>query len=133
ASRDYALQLVGGEGQNVADLGGARGEHHETIETEGNSGRRWQSLAEGSDQLVVDRRDRLTARGAHALILDEALALLDRIDQLVERVRELDASDVGLEAQRRFRVVVTASRERGERNRPVLDEHRVIERGDRRL
>src|SRR5262245_24813677 len=85
-ARAAGSELVGREGEDLIDRGGAGGEHDEAIEAERDPGRRGEALGEGREQALVEGVAGPAARGAEPEIVGEAGALLDGIGELVEGV-----------------------------------------------
>ena len=71
-------------------------EHDQPVESQGDPGG-GRHAGQRGQQRLVDRVDRLAARGADARLFLEAAALLDRVGQLAERVGQLEAAGVELE------------------------------------
>jgi hypothetical protein len=88
------------EGLDCRDTGRPGGEGQEAIEADGVARARGHALLQRGEEAVVTRIGHEPGRGAARALLLEAAALLDRVDELAEPVRELDAAEVELEALR---------------------------------
>src|ERR1043165_1752786 len=110
--------------QHLLDALRARCKHHQPVEAERDAGCR-RHLREPREEILIQR----IALAVHALFFRhfalEAAPLLGGIGELAERVRDLDAADIELEALGNARIVRRRARERRLGHRTFVEHGRA--------
>ena len=129
AGRDDSAQaLTHQRKQNhVANRRAVGQHHHQPVDADPFPTRRRQPVLEGTDVVLVHAvRFFVPARALPKLLL-EPPALLDRIVELAEGVRDFEAADIELEPFDGVGIVLPLLRERRDLGRKVVDEYRLDE------
>ena len=116
------------EQDDITDRRAVGQHHHQPIDPDALSARRRQPVFQRADVVLVHRVRFLIALRALGELRLEAAALLHRIGQLAERIRQLEAADIQLEALHRIRIVLALLRQRRDLGREVVDERRLDQR-----
>src|SRR5471032_740622 len=110
---------------HVADREAVGEQHDEAIDADPFAAGRREAVFERADVVLVHRVRLEVAARAVLQLSFEAPALLDRVVELAEGVRDFEAADVQLEALDGVRVVRFLLRQRRHLRREVVDERRL--------